>query len=69
MLECIFPSHFRAYVNGAGSSFPLHSDIVMPYIAEYGTPEQIEKFIPDMAAGKKIGAIAMTEPAAGRWVG
>lgn len=69
MLKCVFPSHFRAYVNGAGSSFPLHSDIVMPYIAEYGTPEQIEKFIPDMAAGKKIGAIAMTEPAAGRWVG
>ncbi|XP_041460853.1 long-chain specific acyl-CoA dehydrogenase, mitochondrial-like [Lytechinus variegatus] len=55
----------QAYVNGAGTSFPLHSDIVMPYIEEYGTQEQIEKFLPDMAAGKKIGAIAMTEPSAG----
>ncbi|XP_071479738.1 long-chain specific acyl-CoA dehydrogenase, mitochondrial-like [Diadema antillarum] len=55
----------QAYVNGAGSSFPLHSDIVMPYIAQYGTQEQIEKFLPDMTAGKKVGAIAMTEPAAG----
>ncbi|XP_063953962.1 long-chain specific acyl-CoA dehydrogenase, mitochondrial-like [Lytechinus pictus] len=55
----------QAYVNGAGTSFPLHSDIVMPYIAEYGTQEQIEKFLPDMAAGKKVGAIAMTEPSAG----
>ena len=40
----------------------------MPYITHYGTPEQIEKFIPDMTAGRKIGAIAMTEPDAGRWV-
>ncbi|XP_071497770.1 long-chain specific acyl-CoA dehydrogenase, mitochondrial-like [Diadema antillarum] len=55
----------QAYVNGAGSSFALHSDIVMPYIAQYGTQEQIEKFLPDMTAGKKVGAIAMTEPAAG----
>ncbi|KAG0713497.1 Long-chain specific acyl-CoA dehydrogenase, mitochondrial [Chionoecetes opilio] len=37
----------------------------MPYITHYGSPEQIEKFIPDMTAGRKIGAIAMTEPDAG----
>lgn len=55
----------QAYVADAGCGFPLHSEIVMPYIANYGTPEQIEKFIPAMTAGKKIGAIAMTEPGAG----
>ena len=47
---------------------PLHSDIVMPYISHYGSKEQIEKFIPAMTAGTNIGAIAMTEPAAGRFV-
>lgn len=53
------------YVNCSGPGFALHSDIVMPYISHYGTPEQIKKFIPAMTAGKKIGAIAMTEPSAG----
>ncbi|XP_054751188.1 long-chain specific acyl-CoA dehydrogenase, mitochondrial-like [Lytechinus pictus] len=55
----------QAYVNSAGTAFPMHSDIVMPYISQYGTPEQIEKFIPAMTAGTKVGALAMTEPAAG----
>lgn len=55
----------QGYVNCSGPGFALHSDIVMPYITKYGTPEQIEKYIPDMTAGKKIGAIAMTEPSAG----
>ena len=53
-------------MNCSGPGFPLHSQIVMPYITHYGSPEQIEKFIPDMTAGRKIGAIAMTEPDAGR---
>lgn len=38
----------------------------MPYIANYGSEEQIKHFIPQMVAGKCIGAIAMTEPGAGR---
>lgn len=54
-----------AYVNDSGCGFAMHSDIVMPYISHYGTPEQIEKFIPKMTEGKCIGALAMTEPAAG----
>lgn len=56
------------YVNCSGPGFALHSDIVMPYISHYGTKEQIEKFIPRMVAGTCIGAIAMTEPGAGRSV-
>ena len=55
------------YVNVSGCGFSLHSDIVMPYIEHIGTPEQQEKFIPPMVAGTKIGAIAMTEPSAGRF--
>ncbi|KAG8521038.1 Long-chain specific acyl-CoA dehydrogenase, mitochondrial [Galemys pyrenaicus] len=55
----------QAYSNCTGPGFSLHSDIVMPYIANYGSEEQIKHFIPQMAAGKCIGAIAMTEPGAG----
>jgi len=55
----------QGYVNCSGPGFALHSDIVMPYITKYGTPEQIKKYIPEMTMGKRIGAIAMTEPGAG----
>ncbi len=64
MLFYIF--HFRSYINDSGCGFLLHSDIAMPYISKYGTPEQQEKFIPPMTAGTNIAAIAMTEPSAGR---
>jgi len=57
----------RAYVNSSGPGFSLHSDIVIPYICNYGTKEQVEKYIPRMIAGSCIGAIAMTEPGAGRY--
>jgi long-chain-acyl-CoA dehydrogenase len=53
------------YANCSGPGFALHNDIVMPYITHYGTKDQIDKFIPDMVAGTKIGAIAMSEPGAG----
>lgn len=54
------------YSNCTGPFFGVHSDITMPYISNYGSKEQIERFIPEMTAGRCIGAIAMTEPGAGR---
>jgi alkylation response protein AidB-like acyl-CoA dehydrogenase len=45
--------------------FPLHSDIVMPYILHYGTEAAKNRYIPKMISGDYIGAIAMTEPGAG----
>lgn len=54
------------YSNCTGPFFAVHSDITMPYISNYGSQEQIERFIPEMTAGRCIGAIAMTEPGAGR---
>lgn len=45
--------------------FPLHSDIVVPYIASFGTPEQKEKWLPGCVSGQIISAVAMTEPDAG----
>ncbi len=51
--------------NAMGPGFTLHSDIIAPYMLHYGTEEQRQRWLPDMAAGRKIGAIAMTEPSAG----
>lgn len=54
-----------ARVGASGPGFYLHSDIVAPYIAHYGTDEQKQRWLPAMVKGEKIGAIAMTEPSAG----
>ncbi len=54
-----------ARAGASGLGFPLHSDIVAPYIFAYGSKEQKDRWLPRMAAGELIGAIAMTEPGAG----
>lgn len=43
----------------------LHSEIVAPYLLHYGSDYLKERYLPRMATGELIGAIAMTEPAAG----
>ncbi len=54
-----------ARVNATGIGFGLHSEIVAPYILNYGSDEQKRRLLPKMATGELIGAIAMSEPAAG----
>ena len=65
---------FRAVVNeeviaaGAGSlagAFGIQDDLAVPYLVHMGTQEQKEKWLPRMATGEVVGALAMTEPGAG----
>lgn len=45
--------------------YTVHSTIVAPYIFKYGTEEQKQRWLPRLATGELVGAIAMTEPGAG----
>ena len=65
---------YRAIVNeeiigaGAGSlasAFGIQDDLAVPYLVHFGTDEQKARWLPGMATGEIIGALAMTEPGAG----
>ncbi|WP_295013475.1 acyl-CoA dehydrogenase family protein [uncultured Microbacterium sp.] len=65
---------FRSIVNeeviaaGAGSlagAFGIQDDLAVPYLVHMGTQEQKEKWLPRMATGEILGALAMTDPGAG----
>lgn len=55
----------QAYLGLSGPGFSTHSDIVAPYILNYGSKEQKQRWLPAMASGDMIGAIVLTEPNAG----
>jgi len=54
-----------AYSGCSGPGFALHSDIVTPYILHQANQEQKKRWLPKMATGELISAIAMTEPGTG----
>jgi alkylation response protein AidB-like acyl-CoA dehydrogenase len=55
----------QACATSLSSGFGLQDDIAIPYIVDLATEEQQARWLPPMAAGECIGAIAMTEPGAG----
>jgi len=55
----------HAGIGGAGMGLALHNDITTPYFIEYCSEEQAERWLPGIASGELITAIAMTEPGTG----
>ena len=49
----------------SGVGYGLHNEIVAPYLLHYGTEAQKQHYLPKLASGAMVGAIAMSEPAAG----
>jgi alkylation response protein AidB-like acyl-CoA dehydrogenase len=55
----------RAGVPGFGIGATLHNDVCIPYYLRYATDEQKQRWLPGLASGELIAAIAMTEPGIG----
>lgn len=47
------------------SCLGIHSDICPPYLVDLGTEEQKARWLPGIASGERVIAIAMTEPSGG----
>src|SRR6266850_5948072 len=55
----------QARANNSTLGFGLHSEIVAPYLLAYGAEALKKKYLPKMASGEMVSAIAMSEPGAG----
>src|SRR3954470_23071795 len=51
----------RGGINAAGLGWTLHNDICLPYFLSLGTDEQKARWLPGIASGELITAVAMTE--------
>jgi alkylation response protein AidB-like acyl-CoA dehydrogenase len=54
-----------AGITGTGLGITLHNDICLPYFLAYCSEEQRQRWLPGIASGELITAVAMTEPGAG----
>jgi len=64
LYNCIVDEEL-AFAGLSGIGWGLHSDIAVPYIENYGTDSQKQKYLPACVSGDIITAIAMTEPGTG----
>lgn len=55
----------QAYAGDSATGFSLHSDIVANYLLNFGNEAQMQQWLPKMASGEVVTAIAMTEPGTG----
>ncbi len=63
-LNCVINEE-QTYNRAGGAALAVHSDIVAPYLLNYGSDDIKARILPKMATGEMIGAIAMTEPGTG----
>jgi acyl-CoA dehydrogenase len=55
----------RCTYGGFSVTVLVHTDMASPHLYHAGTPEQLARWMPDITAGRKITAVAMTEADAG----
>jgi isovaleryl-CoA dehydrogenase len=63
--ECIAASELSRYCASTAASWGAHVDLCAANICRNGNEEQKHRFLPDLARGKKLGGMAITEPEAG----
>jgi isovaleryl-CoA dehydrogenase len=64
--DCV--SRFAELSRASGSlalSYGAHSNLCVNQIRRHGTPQQKAKYLPELIAGTKVGALAMSESGAG----
>lgn len=59
-MECL-----STYSGSVALSYGAHSNLCVNQIERWGTPAQKDKYLTDLVLGKKVGALAMSEPGAG----
>lgn len=55
----------RCTSGGTSATIVVHTDLATPYVTNFGTPDQKDKWLAKFASGELITAIAVTEPDAG----
>ncbi|KAL8733248.1 MAG: hypothetical protein Q9166_002265 [cf. Caloplaca sp. 2 TL-2023] len=63
--HCIVMEEISRASGSIGLSYAAHSQLCINQLGLNGTPEQKERFLPDLISGGKIGALAMSEHSAG----
>lgn len=61
----IIEAFSKRHYNSIAANLSVHDIIIAQYIYNYGTESQKSFYLPKMASGELVGAIAMTEPGAG----
>lgn len=59
----------RSGYGGFAITALVHTDMASPHLANAGNADQLARYMPDIIAGRKITAVAVTEPDAGSDVG
>jgi acyl-CoA dehydrogenase len=59
----IYDAQFRVGATSLGLA--AHSGLAAPYLVAYGSEEQKRRWLPGLASGELVGAMAMTEPGGG----
>ena len=55
----------RSTYGGYAVTVTVHTDMASPHLANFGTPEQLKRYLPSLIRGETVCAVAVTEPDAG----